>query len=226
MAARSACPNPLQCAAVQFGRIRTDRALILRGPWLLNGVVSGGTLIKQGLGTLFLNGANTYASTVITGGAVLGNSTSIRGNVDFQPAPNGGPLQVTFEQTADGTFAGAITGRLAQQDGCGVAHPNWREHLFGRHQGSGRNPHRHVEQPAGRHREQRRGRLQPEPRRDLCRQSDGLRHAGQERRRPPLDHRTRSGWRRHDHQRRDARGERHADQQCHHQQGRYACRQQ
>ena len=227
MAARSACPNPL---AVRGRSIWSDPDGIELDPsWavVLNGVISGGTLIKQDLGTLVLNGANTYASTVITGGTVLGNSTSIRGNVDFQPAQTEGALRWCSNKHGRDVrrrYPGAR--RASSRRGAGVAHPNRREQLFRRHHGSGRNPHWHVEKPTRRHREQRCGGLRPARRRDLCRQSDGLRHADQERRRPPLDHGTRSGRRRHDHQRRDARGERHADQQRHRQQGRDARRQQ
>ena len=208
---------------VGSGRIEIDPSWAVA----LNGVISGGTLTKQDLGTLFLNGANTYATTVITGGAVLGNSTSIRGNVDFQPAPNGGPLQVTFEQTADGTFGGAIRG-AGSLNKTGAASLT----LTGENTYSGGTTVQAgtligtsdslqgaiVNNGAVVFDQSSDGRL--------CRQPDGLRHADQERRRPPLDHRERSGRRRHEHQRRNARGERHADQRRHREQGRTLGRQQ
>ena len=55
-----------------------------------------------------LNGANTYSNTVIQGGTVVGNASSIRGNVTFKVVE--GPPSVNFNQTTPGTFAGAITG--------------------------------------------------------------------------------------------------------------------
>jgi autotransporter-associated beta strand protein len=74
----------------------------------LNGVVSGGVLTKADRGTLVLKGANTYSNTVIQGGTVVGNASSIRGNVTFKVVE--GPPSVNFDQTTTGTFAGAITG--------------------------------------------------------------------------------------------------------------------
>ncbi len=71
----------------------------------LTGEISGGgDLVKTGRGMLSLsNPGNTYGNTWIKSGALLGNASSIRGNVD-----NGGIL--VFEQVADGVFGGSITG--------------------------------------------------------------------------------------------------------------------
>jgi autotransporter-associated beta strand protein len=63
----------------------------------LNGVVSGGVLTKADRGTLVLTGANTYSNTVIQGGTVVGNASSIRGNVTLKMVE--GPPSVNFNQT-------------------------------------------------------------------------------------------------------------------------------
>ncbi|MEN4918929.1 autotransporter-associated beta strand repeat-containing protein [Achromobacter spanius] len=69
----------------------------------LNG---GGALIKQGDGTLVLNGANGYAGgTVIAGGTLEGSSASIPGAID---TASGTTLRVN--QAADGTLAGPVSG--------------------------------------------------------------------------------------------------------------------
>jgi outer membrane autotransporter protein len=74
----------------------------------LNGIISGSVLAKDGPGTLVLNGANTYSGTDIDNGQLVGNSTSIRG--DIFASSN---TSVRFEQATTGTFGGDITGRGA-----------------------------------------------------------------------------------------------------------------
>lgn len=69
----------------------------------LNGVVSGETLAKADNGTLVLNGANTYSNTVIQGGTLIGNATSIRGGITNSAA-------VIFDQGSLGAYAGNLTG--------------------------------------------------------------------------------------------------------------------
>ncbi|RIJ31354.1 autotransporter-associated beta strand repeat-containing protein [Henriciella algicola] len=71
----------------------------------LSGTVSGtGRLIKLGNGTLRLTGTNTYTGgTEITAGTLIGNTTSIRGDV-----ANAGEL--VFDQDAAGAFANRISG--------------------------------------------------------------------------------------------------------------------
>ncbi|MDQ0316452.1 autotransporter domain-containing protein [Amorphus orientalis] len=68
---------------------------------LADGTATG--LIKAGGGTLTLTGANTYSgSTTVAGGTLIGSAASIRGDL-----MNAGA--VIFDQTADGTFAGAVS---------------------------------------------------------------------------------------------------------------------
>ena len=71
----------------------------------LVGAVSGNAdLIKTGAGTLRLdNAGNAYGNTRIQEGTLIGNAGSIRGSVD-----NNGTL--VFEQNANATFGGAISG--------------------------------------------------------------------------------------------------------------------
>lgn len=71
----------------------------------LVGAVSGNAdLIKTGAGTLRLdNAGNAYGNTRIQEGMLIGNAGSIRGDVD-----NNGTL--VFEQNANATFGGAISG--------------------------------------------------------------------------------------------------------------------
>jgi len=71
----------------------------------LNGVVTGtGALTKLGAGTLTLTGSNNYGGgTTVSGGTLQGNTTSLQGNI----ANN---ATVTFDQSASGTYAGAMTG--------------------------------------------------------------------------------------------------------------------
>ena len=69
------------------------------------GAMSGaGSLTKIGAGTLTLSGANTYSGgTTVTAGTLSGNATSLEGNIVNNAA-------VVFNQTAAGTYAGAMSG--------------------------------------------------------------------------------------------------------------------
>ncbi len=70
----------------------------------LTGATSGsGDLIKQGAGTLRLdNGANAYGNTLVAAGTLIGNASSISGNI-------GNAGTVVFDQAADAAFAGDAT---------------------------------------------------------------------------------------------------------------------
>lgn len=72
---------------------------------LFSGVLSGtGGLVKAGSGVLALTGANTYSGgTTVTAGILLGNSTSLQG-------PIANNALVIFDQSANGTFAGVMSG--------------------------------------------------------------------------------------------------------------------
>jgi outer membrane autotransporter protein len=76
------------------------------------GNMSGtGSLVKQNGGTLILSGTNTYTGgTTVSGGILQGNTTSLQGNITNNAT-------VTFDQAANGTFAGNMngTGALRKQ---------------------------------------------------------------------------------------------------------------
>ncbi|WP_168196137.1 S-layer family protein [Novosphingobium sp. EMRT-2] len=74
------------------------------GTGTFSGVLSGAGQFSLSGGTLTLTGANSYSGgTTITGGTLKGTSISLQG-----PILNDGALE--FVQTADGTYAGSITG--------------------------------------------------------------------------------------------------------------------
>jgi outer membrane autotransporter protein len=76
----------------------------------LDGVIAGaGDLVKRGGGTLVLTGANGYGDTTVEAGTLVGDSSSISGDI-----ANAGT--VIFSQTTDATFAGDIVG-LGSTDG-------------------------------------------------------------------------------------------------------------
>jgi outer membrane autotransporter protein len=82
------------------------------------GVVSGGgAFVKEGVGTLRLTGANSYSGgTTVAAGALIGDTNSLQG-----PIVNNGIVE--FDQTTDGTYAGAISGSGAfTKNGTGVLH--------------------------------------------------------------------------------------------------------
>jgi fibronectin-binding autotransporter adhesin len=69
------------------------------------GILSGtGTLTKTNAGALTLTGANTYSGgTTVTAGTLQGNTTSLQGNIVNNAA-------VVFDQPANGTYAGILSG--------------------------------------------------------------------------------------------------------------------
>ncbi|ESZ41792.1 autotransporter outer membrane beta-barrel domain-containing protein [Mesorhizobium sp. L2C066B000] len=93
------------------GTFLTDNSTTLR---LSNAVSGAGGLTKAGGGTLVLTGVNTYAGgTTITAGTLVGNAASIRGDI-------GNAGTVVFDQAADASFAGNISGTgVMVKDGAG-----------------------------------------------------------------------------------------------------------
>ncbi|MCS3506239.1 autotransporter domain-containing protein [Achromobacter sp. JUb104] len=70
----------------------------------LTGAISGtGAFVKSGLGAVTLSGTNSYASTQVLAGTLIGNSASIAGNL----LNNG---SVIFDQGVDGSTAGSMSG--------------------------------------------------------------------------------------------------------------------
>ena len=78
------------------------------------GAMSGtGSLTMSGGGTLILSGSNSYGGgTTVSGGVLQGSSTSLQGNILNNAS-------VVFNQTASGTYSGAMsgTGGLTLQGG-------------------------------------------------------------------------------------------------------------
>ncbi len=68
-------------------------------------IIGTGSLIKQGSGTLILDGISTYSGgTTILDGTLVGNTKTLQGSIDNQAT-----LQFTLDN-ADGTFNGTIAG--------------------------------------------------------------------------------------------------------------------
>ena len=75
------------------------------GDGTFSGDISGsGSFFKIGDNTLTLTGANTYSGgTQISAGSLIGDTDALQGAITNNAA-------VTFEQSADGTYAGAMSG--------------------------------------------------------------------------------------------------------------------
>ncbi len=80
-------------------------------------LIGTGGLTKTDLGTLIVTGPNTYSGdTQVQAGTLQGNATSLQGAIDVAA---GGTL--LFDQTADGAYAGGLTGSGAfVKEGAGM----------------------------------------------------------------------------------------------------------
>ncbi len=91
---------------------RADVVFDQESEGVYSGVIFGsGRLIKQNVGTLRLEGLNSYqGGTVITEGVLEGNAQSLQGDIE-----NRG--EVVFEQEADGVYLGSMfgSGRLIKR---------------------------------------------------------------------------------------------------------------
>lgn len=87
----------------------------------LTGAISGTTLSLLGTGTLVLNGTSTYAGIVNSGGTIIGNTDTLKGNIIFDyNADNTNARSIVFQQDAVySIFAGNITG-LGTETGYGA----------------------------------------------------------------------------------------------------------
>jgi len=66
-------------------------------------IVGGGALVKNGTGTLILTGTNSYGGTLVAAGTLRGDAASLAGDI-------GNAGTVIFDQSADASFAGDISG--------------------------------------------------------------------------------------------------------------------
>ncbi|TCK30362.1 autotransporter-associated beta strand protein [Ancylobacter aquaticus] len=87
----------------------------------LTGAISGTTLSLLGTGTLVLNGTSTYAGIVNSGGTIIGNTDTLKGNIIFDyNADNPNARSIVFQQDEIySIFAGNITG-LGTETGYGT----------------------------------------------------------------------------------------------------------
>lgn len=70
---------------------------------LINGVVSNGSMIKTGSGSLFLGGDNSIVTTNVQEGMLIGTTRSLQGTISSNPEAS-----VTFNQDFNGSFSGVL----------------------------------------------------------------------------------------------------------------------
>lgn len=89
------------------GDIINNATLEISGGGSFAGDISGtGSLVKTNGGILTLTGLNSYSGgTSLDNGELIGTTTSLQGNIYFDPGTT-----LRFDQSTDGTYAGDITG--------------------------------------------------------------------------------------------------------------------
>ncbi|WP_210215459.1 autotransporter-associated beta strand repeat-containing protein [Pseudoxanthobacter soli] len=89
------------------GNITNDASLVFNqtSNGIFAGIVTGsGSVTKDGAGILTMTGANSYTGgTIISAGTLVGDTTNLQGEISNNAS-------LVFNQTSDGTFAGAVTG--------------------------------------------------------------------------------------------------------------------
>ena len=78
--------------------VHADDALHLPGR-----IIGAGLLVKEGAGALTLTADNAFLGTVVSAGTLVGNTGSLTGNLTVD-------ADAVFDQVADGTFAGTLSG--------------------------------------------------------------------------------------------------------------------
>jgi autotransporter-associated beta strand protein len=101
-----------------LGDVKDNGSLIFNrsDSFAFGGAISGsGELVKAGAGTLTLSGTNAYSGgTRVDAGILAGDTASLQGNILDN-------AQVVFNQAADGTFAGSLSGSGSLvKDGAGT----------------------------------------------------------------------------------------------------------
>jgi autotransporter-associated beta strand protein len=90
-----------------FSLVSGNATFDTEGDLTLNGIVSGsGSFTKIGPNILTLGAANSYnGGTIINAGKLIGNSTSLQGNISVN-----NPAILQFNQTFSGTYGGQLSG--------------------------------------------------------------------------------------------------------------------
>ena len=98
-------------------------------------ITGGGSLIKDGTGTVTLNGTNNYSGgTEVDEGILQGTTSSLQGNI----IAAGGAV-VAFDQAANGSYdRRALRRRQAEQERGRHTDPHRHQQLRGRHGCDGR----------------------------------------------------------------------------------------
>ncbi|MHB8570955.1 MAG: beta strand repeat-containing protein, partial [Metallibacterium sp.] len=89
----------------------SDVDATLPGTYTATQYVGFANFLKEGSSTWTLTGNGSSSQNwMISGGTLIGNSSSLMGNLTFNPATGAATPEVIFNQSANGTFAGLISG--------------------------------------------------------------------------------------------------------------------